>query len=114
MKGYVLLKNTEETKVMLDKCLLVVKSVTLDDMKKSNNVYHKWSWEKCWFVKECKQLPIVNFLYRHRNSVIEFINDIRNCIEMNGDIGLSLISYNELVKLSKGNIDINTYWLLHY
>lgn len=114
MKGYVLLKNTEETQAMLDKCLLLTKSVTLDDIEKINDVSYRWSWEKCWFVKEYKQSPIVNFLYKHRNSVIEFINDIRNCIEMNGDISLSLISYNELVKLSKGDIDINTYWLLHY
>lgn len=114
MKGYVLLKNTEETQVMLDKCLLVTKSVKLDDMQKINEVFYKWSWKKFWFVKEYKQSPIVNFLYQHKESVIEFIESLRHCIETNGDISLSLISYNELVKLSKGDIDINTYWLLHY
>lgn len=114
MKGYVLLKNTDETQTMLNKCLLVAKSVTIDDMKKSDRVYHKWSWKKCWFVKECKQLPIANFLYQHKQSVIKFIESLKHCIEMNGDISLSLTSYNELVKLSKGDIDINTYWLLHY
>lgn len=114
MKGYVLLKNTEETQAMLDKCLLVAESVTLDDMEKINEVSYKWSWKKCWFVKECKQLPIANFLYQHKQSVIEFIESLKQYIEMNGDISLSLISYNELVKLSKGDIDINTYWLLHY
>ena len=114
MKGYVLLKNTEETQAMLYKSLLVTKSVTLDDMQKINDVYYKWSWKRFWFVKEYKQSPIANFLYQHKQSVIEFIESLKHCIEMNGDISLSLTSYNELVKLSKGNIDINTYWLLHY
>lgn len=114
MKGYVLLKNTEQTKAMLDKCLLVTKSVTLDDMEKFNEVYYKWSWKKFWFVKEYKQSPILNFLYQHKVSVIEFIESLKKYIEINGDLSLSLTSYNELVKLSKGDIDINTYWLLNY
>lgn len=114
MKGYVLLKNTDETQVMLDKCLLVTKSVTLDGMQKINEVCYKWSWKKCWFFKEYKQSPIANFLYQHKQSVIEFIESLKQYIEMNGDLSLSLTSYNELVKLSKGDIDINTYWLLHY
>ena len=83
-------------------------------MQKINEVSYKWSWKKCWFVKEYKQSPILNFLYQHKQSVIEFIESLKQYIKMNGDISLSLISYNELVKLSKGNIDINTYWLLHY
>ena len=51
---------------------------------------------------------------RIRDERLCFIESLRHCVETNGDISLSLTSYNELVKLSKGDIDINTYWLLHY
>ena len=114
MKGHVLLKDTHETHVMLDKCLSIVNQLSLDDMEKHDVVEYKWSWDKFWFVKVTKSLPVANFLYQHRNSVKVFINNLKDCIKQNGDVSLSLTSYNELVKLSKGDIDVNSYWILNY
>lgn len=114
MKGNVLIKDTEESHLMLDKCLSVVENLSLDDMDKVEETQYNWSWKKFWFVKTTKSFPVANFLYQHRRSVKEFINQLKDCIKQNGDVSLSLTSYNELVKLSKGDIEVNSYWILNY
>lgn len=114
MKGSVLIKDTDESHVMLDKCYVVVSKLSLDDMERVTETSYKWCWNKLWFVKEEKSFPVANFLYQHKISVLKFINQLKDCIKQNGDVSLSLTSYNELVKLSKGDIEVNSYWILNY
>ena len=114
MKGNVQLKDTQQTYDMLDKCYVVVSKLSLDDMRTVTETSYKWRWDKLWFVKEEKPFPVANFLYQHRRSVIKFIKELKDCIKQNGEVGLSLTSYNELVKLSRGDIEVNSYWILDY
>ena len=114
MKGNVQLKDTQQTYDILDKCLNVVENLSLDGMRTVEEAQYNWSWKKFWFVKTTKPFPVANFLYQHRRSVKDFINQLKDCIKQNGDVSLSLTSYNELVKLSKGDIDVNSYWILNY
>lgn len=114
MKGLVLIEDTQSTQDMIDSCISVVNNLTLDDMKKIKETSYKWSWKKCWFIKEVKESPLLNFLYQDRKAVIRFLTNLLGCIKQNGSVSLSLLSYNEMVKLSKGDIEINSIWLINY
>lgn len=114
MKGYVLIKDSFETDEMINKCLLLVKNLSIHDMKKYKITSRKWNWKRFWFIKKTKELPIKNFLLQDKLVVIKFLENLQACIKQNGDVSLSLIAYNELVKLSKGDIEINSIWLVNY
>ena len=114
MKGNVQLKDTQQTYAMLDKCYVAVSKLSLDDMRTITETSYNWSWDKLWFVKEENSCPVFNSLYQHKQSVLRFINELKDCIKQNGEVSLSLTSYNELVKLSKGDIEVNSYWILNY
>lgn len=114
MKGHAIIKDSLDTDRLFSNCFNTVSKLSLDDMSKIKDASYKWSWKKLWFVKEEKFLPILNFLYQDRKAVTIFLENLQDCIKQNGEVALSLTSYNELVKLSKGDININSIWLINY
>ncbi|QHJ79232.1 MAG: hypothetical protein [Caudoviricetes sp.] len=114
MKGHVYLKNTPETLSIIIKGECVVSSITKHDLECRTVMKRKFNWKKLKFESHEQKQYIQSFLWQHRNSVITFLDNLKNMVASGNDVYLSLTSYNELVKLSHGDLSINTYWLLNY
>lgn len=114
MKGHVLLKNKQDTLRMVNECLEIVSNLKLEDMKKEEVISYKFSWRTFRFEKVVKEIYVKNFLLQKQEEVKDYLKYLVNMIMTDNEVYLSTISYNELVKLSKGDININAYWLLYY
>lgn len=114
MKGHVLLKNKQDTLRMVNECLEIVSNLKLEDMKKEEVISYKFSWRTFRFEKVVNEIYVKNFLLQKQEEVKDYLKDLVNMIMTGNEIYLSTTSYNELVKLSKGDININAYWLLYY
>ena len=77
-------------------------------------ISYKFSWRTFRFEKVVKEIYVKNFLLQKQEEVKDYLKDLVNMIMTDNEVYLSTTSYNELVKLSKGDIDINAYWLLYY
>lgn len=78
--------------------------------------YQSWSWKR--FKKVSKFYTKVPNWYHYRNSLVDHLETLTNnairASNNEDELYLSELSYSHLVKLSKGDYDTNSIYILNY
>ena len=119
MEGLVKLYNNEETHSLLDAAISIAENVSSSDMEVCIENKIGWSMSKLFtlsfgFYKYEEEYKILNFLMQDKNSVIKHIKELKRMLSTGNVVYVSTTSYNEIVKLADGDIEVNTIWLMRY